>query len=449
MKKNIQVIQTARDTDDRLTEKEPVLFGNEDPECELSIINIYTDVEYQDIEGFGGAFTEAGADTLYRMSPEKRQEILNAYFNPVTGLGYSLCRTHINSCDFSLENYSYVEKEGDVELETFSIDRDKKYLVPFIKDALQVRGAEFKLFASPWSPPAWMKTNGEMNFGGKVKEEYRQVWAQYFVRYLRAYASEGINLWGLTVQNEPIATQTWDSCIYTAEEERDFVKNHLGPLLKKEGLQDIKIMVWDQNKERIYERAKIVLSDPEAAGYIWGTAFHWYAGDHFEALSAVRHIFPDKKLLFTEGCRDSSFILGTWDTGEYYGHSIIGDINHWSAGWTDWNLVLNREGGPNHVGNYCDAPIIADTETDTVYYESSYYYIGHFSKFVRPGARRIAFSRFDDSLEVTAFKNPDGKVVVIVMNRGDRDIEYKLRCEHGIADMSSRSHSITTLIYGA
>jgi len=446
-KKHIKVVQTVRDTKDRLSVKQPVSFEPDLLGEENRIINIYDDVLYQEIEGFGGAFTEAASITLDKMSPEKRKEIIKAYFDPESGLGYTLCRTHINSCDFSTGNYAYCEVDGDYELAAFDISRDKQSLIPFIKEALAERGQELKIFASPWSPPAWMKTNGMMNQGGKLKEECRAVWAKYFCKYIKAYADEGIKIWGITVQNEPKAVQRWDSCIYTAEEERDFVKYYLGPTLEKEGLNDVKVMIWDHNKERIYDRAKVALSDPEASKYIWGVAFHWYSGDHFEALSIVHDAFPDKKLLFTEGCVGFHFKADPWQKGERYAHDIIGDLNNWSSGWVDWNMLLDENGGPNHVGNFCNAPIIADTRTDTVKYESSYYYIGHFSKFIHPGARRVAFSRFTDRLEVTAFKNPNGDVAVVVMNRGDEEIAFNLRCQFGIAKFISQPHSIMTLVY--
>jgi glucosylceramidase len=286
-----------------------------------------------------------------------------------------------------------------------------------------------------------------MNQGGTLKAEYRDAWARYFVRFVLAYAEEGIPIWGVTVQNEPKAVQTWDSCVYTAEEERDFVRDHLGPVLAEAGLAELKIIVWDHNKERIYERARTILSDPGAARFIWGVGFHWYSGDHFEDLSAVHDRFSGVKLLFTEGCRGSGPQIGSWDTGERYGHDIIGDMNHWTVGFVDWNLLLDEQGGPNHVGNFCDAPIIADTRTDTVTYNSSYYYIGHFSRFIRPGAVRIGCSRYTDLLEATAFVNPGGETIVVVMNRTDEEIPFTLRSEGNVLPTSVPAHGIVTLVY--
>ncbi|WP_067619857.1 glycoside hydrolase family 30 protein [Alicyclobacillus acidiphilus] len=440
-----KVIQTARDTGDRLSEISPLVFV-EDNETWRGFIKIYPDVRYQEIEGFGGAFTEAAAVTLAKMSEDVQQQVLQSYFHPTLGIGYSLCRTHIHSCDFALGNYTYVT-DGDTELASFSVSRDEEALIPMIRGAMGVEGASFRLFASPWSPPAWMKTNGAMNGGGRLLPEYRAVWADYYVKYIEAYRDRGISIWGLTVQNEPHAVQRWDSCIYDAHDEVEFVKRFLGPALSRSGLENIRLMIWDHNKDGVYPRAKAAYSDPEAAAYIWGTAFHWYSGDHFGDLDAARYRFPDKKLLFTEGCIEGGVHLNDWSTGERYAHHILGDLNHWACGWVDWNLVLDEQGGPNHVGNFCDAPVIADTRTNTLTYENSYYYIGHFSKYVRPGAVRIGCSVFTDELECTAFQNPDDSIVVIVLNRTDAVISYHLQFEAGIlASGSSQPHSIQTIL---
>ncbi|SEG12021.1 glucosylceramidase [Caloramator fervidus] len=440
---NLKVYLTARDTTDRLSFKGfKSLQLNK--ACDKAI-EVFEDKTYQVIEGFGGAFTEAASYNFYKLTEKRRKEILKAYFDVDEGHGYNLCRTHINSCDFSLGNYTYV-KEYDVELKSFNIEREKRYVIPFIKEAKAISKEDIRIFSSPWSPPAWMKTNGQMNNGGKLKDEYKGLWALYYVKYIKAMKEEGIDIWGITVQNEPEATQVWDSCRYTAEEERDFVKNYLGPTLYKEGLSHINIIVWDHNRDLIYERAKVILSDKEASRYIWGIGFHWYSGDQFENLNKTHEAFPDKKLLFTEGCQEGGVRLGDWTVGERYGHNIIGDLNNYTVGWVDWNLLLDINGGPNHAGNYCDAPIIVDIDEDKVYYQSSYYYIGHFSRFIKKGARRIGFINPYDTLEVTAFKNVDGMIAVIVMNKSDEDIDFKLKVKNGVAEIKSLKHSIMTLL---
>ncbi|ADU31747.1 glycoside hydrolase family 30 protein [Evansella cellulosilytica] len=446
MSKKVKVIQTSQQSNKKWEEQPTVqLTKNTHQEKLENTIEIDASKEYQEWMGFGGAFTEAAAYSLAQISPEKRESVLSAYFDKTNGLGYNLGRTHIHSCDFALENYTYVE-DGDESLASFSIEREQKYVIPLIKDATNKAGEQLTLLSSPWSPPAWMKTNDEMNHGGKLKDEYRQVWANYYVKYIQEMEAAGIPIWGVSVQNEPEAVQTWDSCIYTAEEERDFVKNYLGPTLEKNGLQDKNIIIWDHNRDVIVERASTVLSDPEAAKYVWGTGNHWYVSEEFENLSKVHDAFPDKHLLFTEGCIEGGVQLGAWHTGERYARNIIGDMNNWLEGFIDWNIVLNEQGGPNHVGNYCDAPIIVDTKKDEVHYNSSYYYIGHFSKFIKPGARRIGVTSGLEGVSITAFKNSNGEMVVIVLNENEASLNTNVIVEDSNAEIHVPARSISTFI---
>jgi len=402
--------------------------------------------QFQEIEGFGGAFTEAAAVTLHKASPAHQEEILRACFDPVHGLGYSLCRTHINSCDFSLGNYAHADRPGDLALEHFTIERDRRDLVPMIQAAQRAAGQPIKIFASPWSPPAWMKTNGQMNHGGKLKPECREAWAGCYVKFIEAYEAEGIPIWGLTVQNEPAAVQRWDSCTYTAEEERDFVRDHLGPALHRAGRQGVKLMVWDHNRDLLYHRVKPIYDDPECSRFVWGAAFHWYGGDFFDNLQRVHDAWPEKKLVFTEGCAEGGTHLGEWAVGERYGASIVNDLNRWTVGWVDWNLLLDEQGGPNHVGNFCSAPILYDTRSRAIHYQSSYFYIGHFSRFIRPGARRVAVGNPRDDLDATAFRNEDGSVVLVAMNRTDAPIALDVRIGEEVACGSLPPHAIATLV---
>ena len=412
------------------------------------VVNVYPEITYQTIQGFGGAFTEASGYNLSLLSQEKQEEILKAYFSE-EGLAYNLCRTHINSCDFALGNYAYVEDESDHELSTFSLDRDKKYILPMIQKAMNLSMQPIQFLASPWSPPAFMKTNGEMNHGGKLKEESARLWAQYIARYLKEYRALGIPIDRITIQNEPEAVQTWDSCIYTGEEERDFVKNHLGPVLKEEGLGEVKIIIWDHNKEILYDRARVVLDDPEAAQYVSGVAFHWYTGDHFESIGLVHDRYPKMELLFTEGCVEYSRFMDSNETykAEMYAHDILGNLNEGMNGYIDWNLLLDQEGGPNHVRNYCASPIMCDTNKNTYEKRLSYYYIGHFSRYIKPGAKRIATTRYTDRLEVTAAINADGSKVVVLLNRSEDELPVCLREVTDCVSFSVPAHSLLTLCY--
>ena len=439
------VYQTAQNTGDLLSRKDTLMFVDQQVDQNKYIL-IDPKVTYQTFEGFGGAFTESAASNFYRMSAEKQKRILSAYFDPNLGNGYTICRVHMNSCDFSTGNWACDTVNGDVELKHFSIEHDKKQVIPFIKKAKSLIGSNFKLFISPWSPPAWMKTNNTMLNGGKLKPEYREAWAKYFCRFIKEYQNEGLPIWGLTVQNEPAAVQKWESCIYSAEEERDFIRDFLGPQLHKEGLGDKKLMIWDHNRDLLYERAKVVLDDPEAARYVWGVAFHWYVGDFFDNVQKVHDAYPDKKLFFTEGCQEGGPHFGEWNVGERYAHSIVNDLNRWTVGWVDWNLILDSIGGYNHTNNLCSAPIHVFPGQDSICFNNSYYYIGQFSRFIRPGAKRILTSSTSDDLEVTAFINTDNKIAVVVVNRTEKEIHYYLKLNRRSAKTKARPHSIVTFV---
>lgn len=446
--KTVTVYVTAKDTGQRLAKAAEIRFSPMAQPLETQpCIFVDPAKKFQSVVGIGGALTDAAAETLYKLPPASQTEILTAYFDPTAGIGYSLGRTHINSCDFSSESYMYVQ-EGDIDLKSFSIAHDRKYRLPLIKAALAKAGPDFALYVSPWSPPAWMKSNHELAHGGKLLPQFADAWAAYYVKFIRAYEQEGVPIWGLSVQNEPMASQTWESCMYTGEEERDFVKNHLGPTLKRAGLQDKKLIVWDHNRMLMYQRAKAVLDDPQAAQYVWGVGFHWYLGDCFENVKQVHEAYPAANLIFTEGCHGPFDFkrLNEWQWGEGYGRALIHDFNNGAVAWTDWNILLDEKGGPNHVGNFCFAPVHADTSTGKLYYMNSFYYLGHFSKFVRPGARRIASSSMLESLLNTAFVNRDGKIVVVVMNESEKTQPFYLWLDGNAAKTESPARSIMTLV---
>ena len=440
----MHVYLTARDCLDGLS-RQSRLISTDDKQI-ADQVWVCPEKKFQQIVGFGGAFTEAAAITWQKLSPVRQDEVLKNYFDSEQGHSYSLCRVHMNSCDFSLGNYAHVEEPGDVDLNSFNIDRDRQALLPFIKAAQKVAKQPIKLLASPWSPPAWMKSNGQMNHGGFLLPEFRHAWAQCFVRFIQAYANEGVPVWAVSVQNEPAATQRWDSCIYSAEEERDFVRDHLGPALAAAGLGHVKIVIWDHNRDHLVQRASVVYSDPEAAKYVWGAGFHWYGEAHFEQVQLTHDAWPDKQLLFTEGCQEGGPHAGSWNLGERYAHNIINDLNRWTVGWIDWNLMLDETGGPNHVGNLCSAPILVNTVNDTLMHQSSYYYLGHFSRFIKPGAQRVLCAASRQDLQSTAFANPDGSVAVVVMNRTDQAIAFALKLGIETAATELPPHSIATYL---
>jgi glucosylceramidase len=452
--KEVTIYTTADSSVFRLTHTGTKSFRNAIQPLETEIaIFVNPAKTFQTFMGIGGAVTDATAEVYATLPAEKQQTFLNSYFDKVAGIGYSLIRTTIHSCDFSRESYTYVSDE-DKALGTFNIEHDKKNRIPLIKKIIETAGGKIPLYVSPWSPPAFMKDNKNMLRGGKLLPEFYPSWAQYYTKFIRAYESLDIPIWGLTIQNEPMATQKWESCIYTAEEERDFLKNHLGPTLKKEGLGDKKIIVWDHNRDLINQRAEVIFSDPEASAYVWGIGFHWYetwtGGEPmFGNLDQINESYPDKNLIFTEGCNEKfdAAKYQYWPNAERYGKSMINDFNQGTVAWTDWNLLLDETGGPNHVNNLCFSPVHADTRSGELIYTPSYYYIGHFSKFIRPNAKRVGTAPSRSALLSTSFLNEDGTMATVVMNMTDKSVIYKLYVGSQAIEEVIMAHAIQTLVY--
>lgn len=451
--KNVLVYTTADSSSFRISLTDTVAFESHGQPVETeTCVFINPQKTFQTLLGIGGALTDAAAETFAKLPADKQAELLKAYFDPQSGIGYTLGRTHINSCDFSSSSYTYV-KEGDKQLESFDIAPDKQYRIPMIKKAIEAAGGKLTMYVSPWSPPAFMKDNNNMLKGGKLLPEFRQSWADYYVKFIKAYEAEQIPIWGLTVQNEPMATQKWESCIYTAEEERDFIKEFLGPTLEKSGLQEKKLVAWDHNRDLIYQRALTLLNDKDAAKYLWGIGFHWYedwsGGDQvYDNVLRVKENWNDINLLFTEGCNAPFDLdkLNDWKLGERYGKSMIQDFNAGAVGWTDWNILLDETGGPNHVKNFCFAPVHALTQRGELVYTNAFYYIGHFSKFIRPGAKRVQTAPSRSNLLSTAFLNPDGSLAVVVMNQTPKEVSYFLWIDNQAVKTKALPHSISTFI---
>jgi glucosylceramidase len=469
----VRVIQTSRGGD-KISEKQG-LFLISDNNSQLPAITLDTGKRYQEILGFGGSFTESSAYVLSNLSEKKRNEVLQAYFSP-EGAAYSMTRTHMGSCDFSLSNYTYANIPGDYELSDFSIDEDRDDLIPLIRDAAAVEGADFRIIASAWTAPPWMKDNNEWN-GGSLLIEYYDTWALFFCKYIKEYESAGIPIWAVTTLNEPLGNDDqWESMIFTPEQIRRFVKSNLGPKFAEKDI-DAKILIYDQNRDHLEDWAYHILGDREAAKYVWGTAVHWYSSTfewYPEELTRIHQRYPDKKLLHTEGCIDSE--VPVWGDDEWYwkpeatdwgydyatekdkhlhpkyvpvyryARDIIGGLNSFLAGWIDWNIVLDDEGGPNHAENWCIAPVIARPETDEVYYTPLYHVMCHFSRYIRPGAVRIGVDNEISDLMVTAFKNPDGSIVVEVLNQMDHEKRFSLELDAGLAAVSISGNALQTII---
>lgn len=432
-----QLIETAKDTDRRLSlipvsdrlVKEPKHLS-----CSMTV---EPEKRFQTVLGFGGALTESSGFVLASLPPEKRQQVLKDYFDKITGLGYTFARTHLNSCDFSLANWACVE-QVDESLASFSMEKPERYQLPLIRDALTSSEGGLSLLLSPWSPPAWMKDNQDMNHGGKLLKAYYPLWASYILRFIDELTKRDIPVWAVTIQNEPEASQVWDSCLWTAREEAEFAVEYLGPRLKEAGYGHIKILVWDHNRDRLWDRASESYSYPGAEQFIDGAAYHWYSGDQYDQVQKLAEAYPNKLLVFSEGCVEGGARSGAWFTGERYAHNIINDLNHGCHSWIDWNIALDLSGGPNHVGNLCDAPVLVDTGKGRVYYQSSFYYIGHFSRYIKPGAQRLGLTmkswmvpaavdgRMGNTMESCAVRNGDGTISLVVCNRTEADMVYRL-----------------------
>ena len=431
---------------------------------------------FQSITGFGGAFTESSAHLLNRMSKEKRTQILEAYFAK-KGANYSLTRTHMNSCDFSLSNYSYSPVAGDKNLEHFSIAPDKDDLIPMIKDAMAISEDGFKIFSSPWTAAPWMKDNNKW-VGGKLLPEYYDTWALFFSKYVDAYKAAGIDIWGFTVENEPHGNgENWESMHYTPEEMTHFVQNYLGPKLEADGKGHLKILGYDQNREGLREWVDVMYKDEASSKYFDGTAIHWYEStyDYFpEELQYAHQKAPDKYLIQTEACVDAEvpvwkddkwywkkeatdwgydwredekkYLHPKYAPANRYARDIIGCLNNWVDGWVDWNMVLDTKGGPNWANNWCIAPVIVAPEKDEVYFTPLYYIMAHFSKFIRPGAIVIDAQNSDADLMVTAAKNPDGSIAVVVFNEGMTSKSFNIKLDDFAKNISISPQAIQTIL---
>ena len=439
-------------------------------------ITLLPEQTYQTITGFGGAFTEASAYLLNKLSKANRDTILKAYFAK-DGARYSLTRTHMNSCDFSLSQYSYSPVEDDVNLEHFTIEADKDDLIPMIKDAMAFSEDGFKIFASPWTAAPWMKDNNHW-VGGKLLPKYYNTWALFFSKYIDAYKAEGIDIWGFTVENEPHGNgNNWESMHFTPQEMTHFVQNYLGPKLEADGKGDKIILGYDQNRAGLKEWVDEMYKDEASSKYFDGTAIHWYEStyDFFpEALQYAHNKAPNKYLIETEGCVDSE--VPKWQDDAWYwkkeatdwgwdwaseeekylhpkyapvnryARDIIGCLNNWVDGWVDWNMVLDRQGGPNWFKNWCVAPVIVDPDADAVYFTPLYYTMAHFSKYIRPDAKIIGFENSDADLMVTSALNPDGSIAVVIFNETETPKSINLKLNEANAAFSIDAKAIQTIV---
>lgn len=409
---------------------------------ENNVLNIYPSIKYQSILGFGGALTDSSCYVLNNLNDDIKNQIINEYFDN-NGLNYEICRLTVGSSDFSPKSYSYSYKK---DLSDFSISENIKYVIPTIKLA-QEKNPRLKFLASVWSPPAFMKDNKMLSLGGHLKDKYKSLWAEYLVRYINEYKKENINIDYMTIQNEPNATQIWESCRYSAEDEANLLKQYLFPTFKRNNL-DTKFLIWDHNKDNIVNRNIDTLVKYGALDYADGIAFHWYTGTHFENIKILRDLFPDKLLVHSEGCTGYSNFKPEDElfNANMYAREIIGDFNSGVNAFIDWNTVLDYKGGPNHKNNTCNSPIMINKNNDGYIKTPAFYYIAQFSKYIKPGAIRIGFSRFTESINMTAFMNPDNSIIVVLLNQNNHNIEYNLCINNQTFHDNLDSQAIVTFI---
>jgi len=519
-------ILSTSEAGDKLATKENVPFRVGDPSGTTVVVS--PDIVKQTIVGIGSSFTESSAFVLAHLDPESRAGVMDKIFSE-RGANFSLTRTPIGSTDFSVEGkYSYAEVPDDLSLEHFSIVpdkdgfsateypgiRDEKFdLLPMINQAMAIKSAqddgELRIVASAWTAPPWMKDveewfvpgapeNNYQGTGGTLKPEYVQTYADYVVRYLDAYRAEGVNIWGLTPVNEPHGNSgNWESMHFTPESQNEFIKKNLGPALRAGQYGDVKLLIYDQNRDDLEHWADEIFGDPETATYVHGAAVHWYSSTfkvHEDVFERVHQKFPEFSIIHTEGTIDDlgkdapggigdpeRFKESDWfDNDEFwwndnatdwaytaewapnnedhpiytpvhrYARNIIVSLNHWMEGWIDWNVVLDKNGGPNHAGNFCGAPIMIDTNTGQVYYTPIYYVLAQLSRTIRPGdkavqARKNLVGLENDALHASATTNDDGLLSVQLLNTTKEPIQYSLQIGAQYAAVEIAANSIQTV----
>lgn len=494
-----------------------------------TVISVYPGDTKQTLDGIGTSFTESSAFVLAHLEPERRREVMQQIYGE-SGANFTLTRTHIGSCDFTVEGkYSYADKPDDADLTAFSIApdvagfdpadypgiKDAGYdLLPMIQEALAVKAGqqdrELRIIASAWTAPPWMKNietwyipgspeNDWQGDGGWLKPEYVSTYADYLLAYLDAYQRAGVEIWGLTPVNEPHGNGgNWESMRFSPESQNEFVKHHLGPRLRRSEHSDVRLLIYDQNRDGLEEWTDVILADPDSAKHVYGAAVHWYSSTfkvYEEIFDRVHAKFPDCTIIHTEGCidnlgndaaagiedpirfRESGWFnndafwwnanatdwaySATWagpaaaDHPIYtpvhrYARNVIVSLDHWVSGWVDWNIVLDQDGGPNHAGNNCGAPIMIDTTTQEVYYTPIYYVLAQFSRTIRPGDKAVRTRRTldgldSDALHACATINGDALVSVQLLNTTKEAIAYKLQIAERFAEITIPANSVQTV----
>lgn len=420
-----------------LTEKDPVAFEKKHRR-RVRTIEVDPATTYQSILGIGSSLEHATCFNLSKLDAAKRERVIESLVDPDTGIGMSLMRVCIGTSDFVGEPwYSYddqPEGETDPDLEHFSIAKDRTYVLPVLRTALE-KNPDLRFFASPWSPPGWMKSSGQM-CSGRLLPQYYGAFAQYLVRFVQAYDAEGIPLYAMTIQNEPgVNVRTYPSCMWNGEVQRDFIKDHLGPAMTAAGLET-RVWCFDHN----FNNTKFphaILSDPQAAQYVDGTAFHHYEGK-VDAMGALAAEFPDKHVYFTEG---SVYKL-------FGAVRIIEFFNNMARSYNAWVTVIDHNAKPNNGPHQCSPTcIVLNSDTLEIEYRFDYYMYGHFSKFIDRGAVRLSSTPGDRRFANVAFRNPDGSFVLVVVNNSPEDQGFQVRCHGAAMDAGLAPRSMATYVW--
>jgi glucosylceramidase len=438
---------------------------NKTPEVRISVINR---LKYQKIFGYGGAFTDATGINLLDLPEAAQKNLISSYYGP-RGIGFTVGRVPIGGCDFSPRPYTYDDHPGDVNLTKFKLqEEDYKYKIPYIKLAQSISPQEVRLFGSPWTAPPWMKSNNDYKGLGVLRREYYQLWANYFVKFLTAYKAEGFKFWALTTQNEPfdglVPMFPFNCMGWTAPQQRDFIKRNLGPTLRRSEFSDTKLIILDENTAALPQWPEQILSDKEAAQYVSGIGLHWYSTlmTGHDPINQTRHMFPNTFIFGTEACAGflpwerEKVIIGSWERGEAYAEDIIKGIQMSVVGWTDWNLALNLEGGPNWAKLAADSAILINKTSGEFYKQPMFYALGHVAKFFLPNSDVIGVSTQYGSTEqqkaldilATGVQRPDGALALILLNKNEVDVNIVLADEdRGTSSLLLPKRSIQTLVY--
>jgi glucosylceramidase len=397
--------------------------------------------KFQEILGFGAAFTDASCYMFSQLSPDAREKLFHQLFHP-SELGLSVCRTCVGASDYSTELYSFDEGVPDPELKRFSIAHDQSYFLPALQQARQVNPDLF-LFSSPWSPPGWMKANGSM-LGGCIHKHYFPAYAQYFVKFLQAYAAAGVPIQAVTSQNEVDTDQDgrMPACLWGQEYEIEFVRQHLGPALEAQNIPT-KIWLLDHNYN-LWGRAICELDEPGVKRYSRAVAWHGYAGD-VSMVSKVHEAHPDVEMHWTEGGPDISSPKYATDWGAW-GRTFTGALRNWCQSITGWNLALDEHGRPN-IGPFpCGGLVTIHSQTKEVTRSGQYWAFAHFSNAIHRGARRFESSGNVNGIDNVACENPDGENVLVLTN-SSTSRQIVLQRSEWIADLTVPADSLTTLTW--